>query len=81
MVWNIFFYCINTVPSRVLESDKAIGLLKKDIVNLYGAKGEHIVKMNNDAVDSAIANLKEINYDKLKWLGLTDIEKVVEPYM
>jgi len=56
--------------SGVLESDKAIGLLKNDIVNLYGAKGEHIVKMNNDAVDSAISNLKEIHYDKLKWLGL-----------
>jgi len=62
--------------SGVLESDKAIGLLKKDIEMLYGLKGEHIVKMNMDAVDSAIENLKTIDYDQAKWAGLGDIELV-----
>lgn len=53
--------------SGVLEADKAIGLLKKDIEYLYGIKGEHIVKMNMDAVDSAIENLKPVEYDVKKW--------------
>jgi len=60
--------------SGVLPSEKALELLKQDIVHLYGAKGEHIVKMNIDAVESAIENIIEINYDQEQWKNLEDIE-------
>ncbi len=46
--------------SGVLESDKAIESLKKAIKKTYGKKGDDIVQSNFDAVDGAVASLKEV---------------------
>ena len=51
-----FFYL-----AQVLPADEAIELIKKAIVKTYGKKGDHIVKMNMDAVDSAIDNLHPVS--------------------
>jgi pyruvate-ferredoxin/flavodoxin oxidoreductase len=50
-----FFYL-----SGILPQDQAIEEIKKGIKKAYGKKGEKIVQMNNQAVDQAVANLKEI---------------------
>ncbi|MBF0200887.1 MAG: pyruvate:ferredoxin (flavodoxin) oxidoreductase [Desulfamplus sp.] len=46
--------------ANVLPFEKAIELLKDDIKKTYGKKGDHIVKMNIDAVDKTLENLIEI---------------------
>ena len=46
--------------SKVLEKDEAIKLSKDYIQKLYAKKGQNIVEMNWKAVDSAEANLIEI---------------------
>ncbi len=46
--------------SGVLPREDAIKQIKKSIEKTYGRKGEHIVKMNFQAVDNALAGLAEI---------------------
>ncbi len=46
----------------VIPVDDAIAYLKEAIEKTYGRKGEKVVSMNNAGVDSALANLVEINY-------------------
>ena len=50
-----FFYI-----SGVLPQDKAIDALKYAIKKTYGKKGDEIVRMNNVAVDGAVAKLQEV---------------------
>ncbi len=46
--------------SGVLPQDKAIESLKYAIKKTYGKKGDEIVRMNNVAVDGAVAKLQEV---------------------
>ncbi len=46
--------------SGVLPPEQAIQAIKDAIQKSYGAKGEEIVKMNNNAVDQALSNLYEV---------------------
>ncbi len=46
--------------SGVLPRDEAIAAIKKSIRETYGKKGEEIVQMNLNAVDSTLANLHEV---------------------
>ncbi len=57
--------------SEVLPIDQAIDLLKDSIHKAYGKKGEDIVNMNIAAVDSALNNIKEIDYPD-SWIEATD---------
>jgi pyruvate-ferredoxin/flavodoxin oxidoreductase len=50
------------IISGVLEEKEAIDLIKTTIEKSYKAKGEHIVKMNWEAVDKTKDALKEIAY-------------------
>ncbi|MBT3192658.1 MAG: pyruvate:ferredoxin (flavodoxin) oxidoreductase [Verrucomicrobia bacterium] len=50
-----FFYI-----SGVLPQDKAIDSLKYAIKKTYGKKGDEIVRMNNIAVDGAVAKLQQV---------------------
>ena len=52
-----FFHIANVIP----QAD-AIKYMKEAIKKTYGKKGDKIVAMNYEAVDSAIANLQEIKY-------------------
>ena len=52
-----FFQLANVIPV-----DEAIKLLKKEIEKVFGRKGEKIVRMNHEAVDKTLDNLKEIKY-------------------
>lgn len=45
--------------SEVMPIDKAIELLKEEIVTAYGRRGQEIVDMNYAAVDQAIENLNK----------------------
>ncbi len=47
--------------SGVLPQDQAIQALKKAIQKSYGNKGEDVVRMNNAAVDAAVARLEPVN--------------------
>ncbi|MDP2646470.1 MAG: pyruvate:ferredoxin (flavodoxin) oxidoreductase [Desulfobacterales bacterium] len=60
-----FFKLANAVPF-----EKAISLLKESIQQVYGSKGDRIVKMNIDAVDQTLENLQKINYPE-SWLQAT----------
>ena len=51
-----FFKLANIIPV-----DDAIGYLKKLSKNSYGQRGEHIVKMNWDAVDQALSALIKVD--------------------
>ncbi|MDR3331765.1 MAG: pyruvate:ferredoxin (flavodoxin) oxidoreductase [Synergistaceae bacterium] len=46
--------------SGVLPKDEAIAAIKKSVKKTYGRKGENVVKMNIDAIDSTLANLFEV---------------------
>ena len=46
--------------SGVLPQDKAIESLKYAIKKTYGKKGDEIVRMNNVAVDGAVAKLQQV---------------------
>jgi pyruvate-ferredoxin/flavodoxin oxidoreductase len=48
--------------AKVLPVEEAIKLLKKEIEKMFGRKGEHIVKMNHEAVDKTLDNLVEMKY-------------------
>ena len=50
-----FFKLANVIPF-----ERAIELLKEDIKKTYGKKGDKIVAMNINAVDSTLGNLEEI---------------------
>jgi len=55
-----FFHLANLFPT----SEEAIALIKEEIQNTYGRKGEAVVQKNYAAVDASIAALKEVNYPK-----------------
>jgi pyruvate-ferredoxin/flavodoxin oxidoreductase len=46
--------------SGVLPRDEAIGRIKDSIVKTYGKKGDEIVQLNFEAVDSTLTNLHEV---------------------
>jgi pyruvate-ferredoxin/flavodoxin oxidoreductase len=46
--------------SGVVPQDEAIGYIQDSIQKTYGKKGEHIVKMNFDAVDKSVGSLYEV---------------------
>lgn len=48
--------------AQVLPVEEAIKLLKKEIEKMFGRKGEHIVKMNHEAVDKTLDHLVQIDY-------------------
>ncbi|MBN1257830.1 MAG: pyruvate:ferredoxin (flavodoxin) oxidoreductase, partial [Planctomycetes bacterium] len=48
--------------SGVLPRDEAIAKIKEAIKKTYGKKGDEIVQMNYNAVDSALDGLKEVKY-------------------
>ncbi len=50
--------------SGILPKDEAISKIKGAIIKSYSHKGEKVVKMNFDAVDTALANLFEVDYPK-----------------
>eukprot|EP01071_Lankesteria_metandrocarpae_P003553 Lankesteria_metandrocarpae@DN3034_c0_g1_i1.p1 len=54
--------------SGVLPMDKAISLFKTAIQKTYGKKGQHVVDMNNNAVDAACAGVREVLYNKEMWM-------------
>ncbi|MGM5484047.1 MAG: pyruvate:ferredoxin (flavodoxin) oxidoreductase, partial [Nanobdellota archaeon] len=77
--------------SGVIEENKAIELIKKHIEKQFRRKGKEIVKMNWDAVDNAVNNIKEVpignekNHVDEKKLVPDDVDdftkSVIEPIM
>jgi len=57
--------------SGILPVDEAVNLLKKAIKKTYGHKGDEIVQMNYRAVDSALENIKKIDYPE-SWKNVED---------
>ncbi|HZK34276.1 MAG TPA: pyruvate:ferredoxin (flavodoxin) oxidoreductase [Bacillota bacterium] len=47
--------------TKVIPLDEAIQYLKDSIVEVYGRKGERIVKMNHDAVDQGVEALVKVD--------------------
>ncbi len=71
-----FFKLANIIPV-----EEAIGYLKKEIENMFGLKGRHVVEMNNAAVDRTLENLEQVKYPE-SWINARDLpepEENVEP--
>ncbi|MCP4352018.1 MAG: pyruvate:ferredoxin (flavodoxin) oxidoreductase [Desulfobacterales bacterium] len=54
--------------SNIIPVEEAIGYLKKEIQSMFGKKGQHVVDMNNAAVDKTIENLELVNYPE-SWIN------------
>ena len=50
--------------SNVLPRGEAIKAIKDSIEQTYGSKGEHVVRMNFEAVDQAVANMHKVDYPR-----------------
>jgi pyruvate-ferredoxin/flavodoxin oxidoreductase len=61
VVMQVCFFAI----SGVLPREEAIGAIKESIEKTYRKKGEEIVQMNLDAVDSTLSNLFEVKVPAL----------------
>ena len=61
----------------VIPYDDAEKYMKAAIVKSYGKKGEKVVKMNHDAIDATIPEIKEINYPA-SWANATEGAAYVE---
>ncbi|MDY6825463.1 MAG: pyruvate:ferredoxin (flavodoxin) oxidoreductase [Thermodesulfobacteriota bacterium] len=61
-----FFKLANVIPV-----DDAINYLKDQIQQMFGKKGENIVKMNCDAVDKTLENIVAVNYPE-SWANAED---------
>ncbi len=46
----------------VIPVDDAVAYLKEAVEHSYGKKGEKIVKMNNDAIDRGITDIKKVEF-------------------
>ncbi len=60
MIMQTAFFMI----SDILPKDDAISAIKDAIKKTYGAKGEKVVKMNYEAVDSSMAALMKVDYPR-----------------
>lgn len=61
--------------SGILPKDEAIQKIKDSIKKSYGHKGDKVVEMNYKAVDTALANLFEVDYPK----NITSDQKLLPP--
>ncbi len=69
--------------SNVLPFETAVSLLKESIKKTYGSKGDKIVNMNINAVDSSLDAVVEIEYPKT-WLNAADTPALyddADPYI
>jgi len=60
MIMQTAFFVI----SKVLPEEEAIDLIKNAIKKTYGSKGEKVVQMNYNAVDTARKHVVKVNYPK-----------------
>ena len=65
-----FFKLANVIPV-----DEAVNYLKEAVEHSYGKKGEKIVKMNNDAIDRGITDIKQVEVPA-DWADAKDDEAV-----
>ncbi|MBW1650422.1 MAG: pyruvate:ferredoxin (flavodoxin) oxidoreductase [Deltaproteobacteria bacterium] len=65
-----FFRLANVLPFK-----EAITLLKEEIKNVYGNKGDKVVNMNIAAVDQTLSNIKEIKIP-VSWKEAADKEGI-----
>ncbi len=63
--------------SGVMDTDKAIGLIKKTIEKTYSKKGPEVVRKNHAAVDQALAHLFKVDVDAKAHSGIG--ERLVVP--
>jgi len=64
--------------SGILPQDEAIKRIKDAIVKSYSHKGDHIVQMNFNAVDTALKYLEKVDYPK-EVTSNRDFEPVMDP--
>ena len=68
---SAFFKLANVIPI-----DDAVKYMKKAVVKTYGAKGENIVKMNQDAIDRGVDALIKVDTPD-SWKNSVDIANVL----
>ena len=65
---SAFFKLANIIPA-----DDAIKFMKDAATASYGKKGEHIVKMNHDAIDRGAQDVVEVKYPA-DWANAEDVD-------
>ncbi len=61
---NIFLQAAFFEISKILPHDVFVGAMKDSIKKTYGRKGDKVVEMNYQAIDSALANINEVKIGK-----------------
>ena len=56
--------------AAVMDTDKAIGEIKKAIEKTYAKKGAEVIEKNHAAVDQALSHLHEVKVDKTQSSGI-----------
>ena len=69
---SAFFKLINIIPI-----DTAVSEMKKYAEKSYGSKGQAILDMNFNAIDSGVDNIVEVNYPE-SWATLPEMDKAIE---
>ena len=69
---SAFFKLANIIPA-----EDAIRYMKEAATASYGKKGEHIVKMNHDAIDAGAQNIVEVKYPE-SWASAGDEDLAVK---
>lgn len=66
--------------SEVIDFDDAVKLLKDEVIQNYGKKGDKIIKMNMDAIERSITSLKKVDINN-NWLEAKeeDAKEINEP--
>ena len=68
--------------SKILPVDTAITHIKTAASKTYASKGEKVVQMNINAIDSSLSRLREVNYPK-SWANITSsvtFNPIDDPY-
>lgn len=63
--------------TKLLPEDVFVKELKDGIIQMYGKKGENIVKMNHDAVDQGIQAIHQVNIPS-SWKEIDDNNKDID---
>lgn len=66
--------------SQVIPWETASELLKQSVEQTYKKKGDTVIQNNQTAIDSALAGLVEITYNKDSWLNVVDVAESSSSY-
>jgi len=79
MIMSVCFFAL----AKVIPVEQAIELLKDSVKKMYAKKGDTVIQQNIDAIDNAMAGLREHEYDAATWKAVTvpEVKKYGDKFM